>query len=156
MKKSLIILFVVSIFTFSCSNDDGGSGNKSSNFYKYNNVVKDIVLAEYLFVDDDVYLFFKGTGNTAYLQVIFAEAGLEIPVGNFEYNSDRFSENYNPAKNFWSGSVTDFDNQQLLDQLNGGTIKISKTGTEDYEVTFNMQAQSGTITGNYKGKFVAR
>jgi len=150
MKTSILSILFAMVFATGCSKDDDASTlAEGANKYTYAGNTFAIVDAEYLYADGDTYLFFRGSGNANYVQIIFADRGGSIPTGTFTYNNLRGSASYDPDSNFWSGAVTT-DLNPLGYNLSGGSVTITNT-PDGNSVTFNVTTNEGTAEGIYNG-----
>ncbi|RYE24713.1 MAG: hypothetical protein EOP51_06530 [Sphingobacteriales bacterium] len=139
------------------NNNNGGSKN-GGNSYTYGSDSYGIAKGEYLYADDDVYLFLQGSSVASYVQFIFPNKKGVIPVGSYTNNSLRYSPEYDVSKNFWGGVVTT-DINPLGYQINGGTVTISQSGdtyTINFDITVNDNGTNIPAQGSYTGSLKAR
>jgi hypothetical protein len=139
------------------SNNGGGGGNNGGNSYTYEANTQQITEAQYLYNNDDVYLFLYG-GGANYVQLIFPGKKSTIPVGTYTNNSERYSPGYDVSKNFWGGSVTTEINP-LGYQISGGTVTISQSGSDytiSFDVTVNDNGTGKPAKGSYTGSLKSR
>lgn len=161
MKNTILILcnFLLMI---NCKNDDesasdnNGGGNTNNKMTFLNS---DIPLNEVEFYDvpdDAVYLYVHdGTGFYNGFFIIFANNEFQNLEGTYTFHEDRFSPEYDPETNFWTGTITNHDTEALGENITGGEITVNVNGTT-ISLSFELETALGTATGNYTGAYTER
>lgn len=146
----LSITMVAVLFFMSCSSDDGGPSDSSSNswnnVYNYKNKNISIKNVSFLETDGDVYLFFEGSNPLDVLQ--------------FRFNAEKVTDLddlyiLSTSGTFWGGAVTGTSNP-LGDAFTSGSITVNSVSSTKIDVQFYLSTTEGPLTGLYSGNMTER
>ena len=145
LSKILLIMSMVLVFA-SCKKDkDEAENGASMGTLEYQGKSLKITTADYREGNGDGAWIYLTTGDFNTVQIRFKNLGnYVIPTGTFTYKSGL---PYSTANNFPGGMISI---SNVVDEINGGTVAISKSG-ETYTITFNATTAKGTIKGEFKG-----
>lgn len=133
----------------SCKKDKDNESGPGNNKYEFQGKTTKITMGDYRSGNGDgAWIYFSGEGYTDFVQLRFA--GLPdytIPTGTFTYKSPADATPYNATKNF-KGAQVIVDNN--FDEVNGGTITISKDG-DKYSISFSLSTAKGPLKGAFSG-----
>jgi hypothetical protein len=163
MKKTAVFLVLLALVVMvpfsSCKKDE----EEKKNELKYDGRSFDLSAGELTYYGDyygsgsqnwDVYLFsdpdeFPDQDNSIYFE-LFSSSSTELLSGTYTYNATSMMPNTFDDGDFDVEKGTYSDGGYIT----GGTVKVSKSGT-NYEFTINCDTNTGKkITGYYKGPLI--
>lgn len=129
----------------SCKKDKSTDKEGTSGTFEYQGKSYNISDADYREGNGDGAWIYLGSKEFNFVQIRTKNLGnYVIPTGTFTYKSGL---PYDPAKNF-AGGFADISN--VSDEINGGTVVISKDG-EKYTISVNSTTAKGTLKANFTG-----
>jgi len=140
-------LFALGFFLIlvSCKKDKNTEKESTSGAFEYQGKSYDISDADYREGNGDGAWIYLGSKEFNFVQIRTKSLGnYVIPTGTFTYKS---GAPYDPAKNF-AGGFADISN--VSDEINGGTVVISKDG-EKYTISVNASTAKGPLKASFTG-----
>lgn len=155
-----IFLILCSLFLFiNCSDDDSSSENNGSNPNKitFNGINTSLNQVEYYDVPDDALYLYVYDGSAFYngFHLIFPKTVFQNLNGTYTFNSERYSETYNPNSNFWRGIIENPETGLDGENVTGGEIIVAVNGNT-ITLNFELQTEVGTAFGSYTGSYKER
>jgi len=142
-KATVAYIFILLMSFTACKKDKTDMGGKG--YYQYGGQKYEIISAALLTYHENLTLDLKTANAAQYVRIQFNDVGGILPEGTLTRNES--TGVYKPAEHFTS---VIFGANGLDNVAAGGTITIKKTD-KGYQVTLNLIAENGELTGVYNG-----
>ncbi|GAA3647905.1 hypothetical protein [Flavivirga jejuensis] len=166
MRKFNLIILLLSIITISCNSSDDSGIEEQSGFLRIGEVefelangisedysddsINEVYNIDLTFLSSEFTIDGKdytGNGEGIYFE-IYSPTPNKLSTGIYEYNQTGTSLSFDDATVFYKDS----DGENLEKGINSGTITVTKSENDYYELTFEcVDELSRTITGRYNG-----